>query len=172
MYQSTRRYTTEEGRIIAKKIFIYCRYDYTVAQLVTLQLPRWLHHTSHTTHTAHTAHHTHTHTAHRTLNITFHLYFFKWTPQPRMFQQKLYSYWACTFVWHTHSGGKVKILRGYMYRPHWQKSFVWTCVKFWMVTETELLESTLHQALWMAMKKDKSLTVNSILILTLICLTL
>jgi hypothetical protein len=39
-----------------------------------------------------------------------------------------------------------------------------------MVTETELLESTLHQALWMAMKKEKSQTINYILILTLICL--
>jgi hypothetical protein len=118
MYQSTRRYTTDEDRNIAKKILIYCRYDYTVAQLVALQLPRWLHHTSHTPHTAHhTAHHTHTahsiphtahtththtHNTHSTLNITFHLYLFKWTPQPGLFQQKLYSYWACTFVRHTH----------------------------------------------------------------------
>ena len=38
MHQSTRRHTTE-GRTIAK-MFIYCRYDYTVAQLVALQQPR------------------------------------------------------------------------------------------------------------------------------------
>jgi hypothetical protein len=39
MYQSTRCRTTEEGRTIAKKMFIYCKYDYTVAQLLALQLP-------------------------------------------------------------------------------------------------------------------------------------
>ena len=47
---------------------------------------------------------------------------------------------------------------------HCEKKFTWTCVKFWMVTEIELFESTHIKALRMVIKKEKLLTVNFIFI--------
>jgi hypothetical protein len=57
------------------------------------------------------------------------------------------------------SGGKVSILGGDNV-GHCDVTFIWTCVKFWMVTEIELFESTNKKAMWMVMKKEKLLQVN------------
>jgi hypothetical protein len=51
------------------------------------------------------------------------------------------------------SRGKVSILGGNSIGHCKKKKFRWTCVYFWMVTETELFETTNTKAFWMVKKR-------------------